>query len=75
MGGDTRADTDSIQNLLYVCGSGNCNGCHGHLETNREESYTLGLLVRRTVGDIAAVPVRLHHGWCLLNPDGQYTSL
>lgn len=74
MGGSKDPVTDSVVNLLRLCGSGT-TGCHGWIEAHREQSYDLGLLVRRTVSDIAAVPVKLHHGWCLLTQDGLYGAV
>jgi 5-methylcytosine-specific restriction enzyme A len=74
MGGSKDPATNSVVNLLRCCGSGTV-GCHGLIEANREQSYDLGLLVRRTVSDIAAVPVKLHHGWCLLTQDGLYGAV
>lgn len=75
MGSDKRPETDLVSNLLLVCGSGNVSGCHGDIESHRERGYELGLLVRRTVSDVAAVPVKLHHGWCLLTQDGLYGAV
>lgn len=63
--------TNSVVNLLRLCGSGT-TGCHGLIEANRELSRDLGLLVRRTVSDIAAVPVTLACGRVLLCLDGTY---
>lgn len=67
-GGSRSEAINSPSNLLALC-----YDCHRWVESNREESYTLGLLVRRTNSDIAAVPVRLLHGWCLLTDTGTYT--
>lgn len=71
MGGSRDPITDSVVNLLRLCGSGT-TGCHGWIESHRECSYDLGLLVRRTVSDIAAVPATLAVGRVLLCPDGTY---
>lgn len=76
MGGDKRPGTDSISNLLLVCGTG-AMGCHGWLETHREESYASGLLVLRSVSDedIASVPVRLACGVVTLTGTGTYEKV
>lgn len=66
-GGSRSEAINSPSNLLALC-----YDCHRYVESNREESYTLGLLVRRTDSDTAAVPVRLLHGWCLLTATGTY---
>lgn len=72
MGGSKDPLTNSVVNLLRLCGSGT-TGCHGRIEANREWSYALGLLVRRTVSDVAAVPVNLACGVVLLTPEGGYS--
>lgn len=74
MGGSRhRPGQHDVVNLLRLCGSGNVTGCHGDIESNRDRSYDLGLLVRRTVSNVAAVPVKLCHGWVLLTADGLYS--
>ncbi len=73
MGGDKRAATSTAANALLLCGSGT-TGCHGWVESNREEAYARGLLVRRH-DDPAAVPVELLYGTFLLNVDGGYDTV
>src|SRR6056300_1190773 len=48
--------------------------CHERIERNREESYAFGWLVLQTQ-DSHETPVRLHHGWFLLNDDGSVDYL
>lgn len=49
MGGRKSADTKD--NLITLCGSGT-SGCHGYVESHREESYANGFLVRRNSVDL-----------------------
>lgn len=67
MGG--RKDANGLENLLALCGSG-VTLCHGHVESNREESYREGFLVRNGMNP-AEVPVS-HARWgrVYLLPDG-----
>lgn len=68
--GGTRSETVNLpSNLLLLC-----QPCHAWVESNRETAYDQGYLVRRTVSDIAAVPVLLHHGLMLLTNDGAYVA-
>lgn len=68
MGGTKRKDVHSLANLLYVCGSGT-TGCHGWIESHREDAYDLGLLVRQRQNP-AEVPVTLRIGRVLLDDEG-----
>ena len=45
MGGTKIPAINSAENLLALCGSGT-TGCHGWVESNREDAYSRGLLVR-----------------------------
>lgn len=47
MGGTKKKETNDPTNLLLLCGSGT-TGCHGWIESNREESYKRGLLVKQS---------------------------
>ena len=68
MGGTKRADVHSVSNLIFLCGSGT-DGCHGWVESHREDAYDLGLLLRQyqTPPD---VPVTLRVGRVLLDDEG-----
>lgn len=68
MGGSRGEEINLPSNLILLC-----LRCHGLIEANRERSYDLGLLVRRTVSDVAAVPVNLACGRVFLRPDGTYS--
>lgn len=58
MGGSRRPELNTPANLILVCGSGT-TGCHGRIESNREQAYAEGLLLHDGA-DPAAVPVLLH---------------
>lgn len=70
MGGTSRTDTNSPANLLLVCGTGT-TGCHGWIESHRDESFRFGYLLRQ-YEDPAQVVVELHHGRVHLEHDGTY---
>jgi hypothetical protein len=71
MGGSHRPDTDSVANALALCGSGT-TGCHGWVESNRDEARRLGFLVA-SHDDPQFVPVALHLSrWVALHHDGTY---
>lgn len=55
MGGANRADAGRLSNIVTVCGSGT-TGCHGWIESNRNEARLDGWLVP-TWQDPADVPV------------------
>lgn len=46
MGGTRRASTESVANLVVLCGSGT-TGCHGWVESNRDQARELGWLLRQ----------------------------
>lgn len=54
MGGSRDKKLNSMANLVYICGSGT-TGCHGRVESYREQAYERGWLVRRGV-DPETVP-------------------
>lgn len=58
MGGSSRPELNTPANLILLCGSGT-TGCHGRIESNREQAYAEGLLLHDGA-DPAAVPVLLH---------------
>jgi len=45
MGGTNRPDTNTLANLLLVCGAGNVMGCHGYLEKARTIALARGYLL------------------------------
>lgn len=46
MGGTDRPELNLPSNLLSLCGSGT-TGCHGYIESNRQEAYEKGWIVLR----------------------------
>lgn len=68
MGGSKNPALNQASNILLLCGSGT-TGCHGWVESNREEAYDLGLLVRMWQVPIET-PVTLFHGTFLLDDEG-----
>lgn len=80
MGGSTRLELNTPANLILVCGSGT-TGCHGRIESNREQAYTDGLLLHDGQNP-AEVPVMLADPYSQtqwprvvwLTEDGTYTE-
>jgi hypothetical protein len=70
MGGSRAEDTDQPPNLLLICGSGT-TGCHGRIESYRENARDLGLLLRPWQ-DPAETPVLVRGRWVHLTPSGTY---
>lgn len=68
MGGTKDPASNSPANILLLCGSGT-TGCHGWVESHREEAYESGFLVRRG-NDPGSLPVTTIHGHVLLGNDG-----
>lgn len=69
MGGTKRADTNFTSNLLAVCGTGT-SGCHGYIESHREEAIEKGWLVRQNE-EPSQVPVKLSlYGFVYLDDEG-----
>lgn len=69
MGGSKGQWVNMMENLLAICGTGT-TGCHGKVESERENSYTTGRLVRS--GDLPwEVPYMDMHGhwWMLYGED------
>ncbi|MET1062470.1 MAG: hypothetical protein ABWX71_06205 [Aeromicrobium sp.] len=57
MGGSSRPELNTPANLIMLCGSGT-TGCHGRVESRREQAYAEGLLLHDGA-DPATVPVLL----------------
>lgn len=73
MGGSKRPDTNLPANIVTLCGSG-VTGCHGHIESHREEAREMGLLLHQGQHpDTEAVLT--HRGWLLLDNDGDFARL
>ena len=72
MGGTRRSDVNAPHNLILLCGSGT-TGCHGHVETHREEARRAGWAVPQSA-DPGDVPVTYPDGRLyLLAADGGRT--
>lgn len=65
MGGTKHPAANDPANLLVLCGSG-VTGCHGWVETHRDDAYARGLLLR-TGMDAQTTPYLddTHHWWLL----------
>lgn len=78
MGGSRRPDLNTPANLILLCGSGT-TGCHGRIESRREQAYDEGMLLHDGQ-DPATVPVLLAcpgDTWprlVLLATDGTYAD-
>lgn len=69
MGGSRRRDANSPSNLVTLCGSGT-TGCHGHVESHRDDARQRGFLVP-LASDPLMHPIADHMGrWWFLLPDG-----
>lgn len=69
MGGTKRADANLPPNLLVLCGSG-VTGCHGWVESNRNEAREEGFILYDR-DDPAEIPYRDGSGrWWLLTAQG-----
>lgn len=73
MGGSLRPETNLPANLIFLCGSGT-TGCHGEVESKREDAYAAGFLVRQGARP-SSVPVLTHRGWRLLADDATYEEV
>lgn len=73
MGGSRRADTNSLCNLMILCGSATTpGGCHAWVESSRDLAEAYGFLLRQSQSP-AAEPVRVAvYGWVLLDDRGNY---
>lgn len=68
MGGSRDPLINSPANIVLLCGSGT-EGCHGWVESNREDSYQSGLLIHRE-DDPSELPVTLRYGTVYLDDVG-----
>lgn len=65
-------------NLLVLCGSATDGGCHSWAESNREQAYEWGYLIRRYHGDFQPpeyVKVLTPDGWVSFDNDGGRTPV
>lgn len=62
-------------NLIYLCGWGNHEGCHGWAHSNPFEARSLGLIVSRFAVPARERVFKINEGWMLLGCEGQTRSL
>lgn len=77
MGGTVDIKINSASNLMAVCGSGT-TGCHGWLESHREDAYRKGWLVHRNDDpEKVSVEVRqeMQIAYVYLNDDATYSPV
>lgn len=75
MGGTRQPNTNSPSNLILLCGDG-VQGCHGHIEHNREEARKTGYNIPQFVANPASIPVTYWDGRTyLLKDDGSRECL
>lgn len=73
MGGSKNEELHKAANLIALCGSGT-TGCHGWVESNREQARTLGFLIQR-VESAEEVPFKdLNGDWWTIDNNGQKTQ-
>ena len=73
MGGTKRPETNYTSNLMALCGSGT-SGCHGYLESHRDEAILYGFIVPQYEMPSKVAVKTYIHGWVLLNDEGTFTS-
>lgn len=73
MGGTLRPDTNSPQDLALMCGSAT-TGCHGHVESHREEAKRHGWAIEQTEDPLLKPVQHSLHGWVFLTTDGGWTT-
>lgn len=73
MGGSRKVHVNAAANLLFLCGSG-VTGCHGWVESNRQEAVTYGLLVPRPAFPATTPIFYRRKRWVLLQDDGSVTA-
>jgi hypothetical protein len=61
-------------NVIHVCGMGNAFGCHGHIHQHPNEATAEGWTVK-SWDHWDTTPVKLWHGYVLLDEDGGWTNL
>lgn len=73
MGGTNRPETNYPSNLMALCGTG-ITGCHGYLESHRNEAFDYGFIVPQFETPSVVEVKTFINGWVLLNDDGSYTT-
>lgn len=74
MGGSKNQELHKPANLIALCGSGT-TGCHGWVESHREQARTFGYLIQK-VESAQEIPFKdLSGNWWLIDNNGQKTQL
>jgi hypothetical protein len=73
MGGTRRPDTNEPQSLILTCGSAT-TGCHGHIESFRDDAEANGWGVKSNVDPLTVPVVHSLHGFVWLLADGSWSS-
>lgn len=73
MGGSKNEELHKSANLIALCGSGT-SGCHGWVESHREEARTFGYLIAK-VESAEEIPFKDMNGdWWMIDNNGQKTQ-
>jgi len=68
MGGSKDPRLNLPSNIIFLCGSGT-EGCHGWIESHREEAMTDGMLLHRN-DDAAELPVKFWYATVFIDDEG-----
>lgn len=74
MGGTKRADTNYPSNLMAICGTGT-SGCHGYVESHREEAYEKGWLVSQNEEPSSVALKSYLYGTVYFDDEGGYRNV
>lgn len=66
MGGSNSLDINIFPNLIVLCGTGT-TGCHGWVETHREQAYKDGLLIHSGIGNPIMTPAFSEYRGCWID--------
>ncbi len=72
-GGTRRPDANEPQTLILLCGSAT-TGCHGYVESHRDEALANGWAVRLNDDPLTKPVQHWVHGWVYLTADGRWTT-
>lgn len=73
MGGDRRPESHAAGNLVLLHGSGT-TACHGKVESEREDSYARGWLVKANAMPALQPIEHAVHGRVFLNDEGGWSA-
>ena len=66
MGGSNSLDINIFPNLIVLCGTGT-TGCHGWVESHREQAYREGLLIHSGLGNPILTPAFSEYRGCWID--------